>query len=565
MLGTRGLTGVKHIVLGSVAERTVRLAPCPVLAVKEGDPGGPLRRIVVATDFSEPGDHARDVGVALAKQLGAEVHLVHAFDIPLALVTPYEVAVPDGLIREAREAARKKLDRALDEVRAKGVKATGHLAEVPAAPAIADLAAELKADLVVIGTHGRTGLQHVLLGSVAERTLRLAPCAVLTVKPTDHQLDAYPDLRPRAGSYEPAFTSSSKRASSLTSGSANSEPTQSPSLSWSWRVSEVPGRERELREAHLVAAGGGREGACALLLAEAEAVEARRGAGLLALERGAALAVLPAPAAGRRRIVLERRRRAVVGVDAELVVGVGIRELALRGGEALGPPAKVQAVLAVVLDPHVGAGSFLAALGGRRRAHLDRGADARHLEGVAAVDGGGVAVVVGHRHGEDDGLGCVPGGVAGLEGELVDPAVPGAGALGAHERRRAACVEEDVLRRVAVAVCRCPPRRSCRARRPRPRRRSRCRRCRSPKRRGPPRRRRGTCGSAARCSAEVIPSTSCGASVSATTVIVTSSVASPSTPSATVRVSTWTPGGSVTVGIAPSTLTPTPRASPVQV
>jgi len=190
VLGTRGLTGLKHIVLGSVAERTVRLAPCPVLAVKEGDPGGPLRRIVVATDFSEPGDHARDVGVGLAKQVGAEVHLVHAFDIPLALVTPYEVAVPDGLIREAREAARKKLDRALDEVKAKGVKATGHLAEVPAAPAIADLAKELKADLVVIGTHGRTGLKHVLLGSVAERTLRLSPCAVLTVKPKDHQLDA---------------------------------------------------------------------------------------------------------------------------------------------------------------------------------------------------------------------------------------------------------------------------------------------------------------------------------------------------------------------------------------
>jgi nucleotide-binding universal stress UspA family protein len=190
VLGTRGLTGVKHIVLGSVAERTVRVAPCPVLAVKEGDPGGPLRRIVIATDFSEPGDHARDVGVGLAKELGADVHLVHAFDIPLALVTPYEVAVPDGLIREAREAARKKLDRALDAVRAKGVQASGHLAEVPAAPAIADLAKEVKADLIVMGTHGRTGLKHVLLGSVAERTLRLSPCAVLAVKPADHQLDA---------------------------------------------------------------------------------------------------------------------------------------------------------------------------------------------------------------------------------------------------------------------------------------------------------------------------------------------------------------------------------------
>lgn len=189
VVGTRGLTGVKHVVLGSVAERTVRLAPCPVLTVKEDDGGAEIRRIVVATDFSGPSEHASQAGISLAKQLGAEVHLFHAFDIPLAMVTPYEVTVPDGLIREAREAARKKLDAALDAVRKQGLTATGHLGEVPAAPAIADLAREVKADLVVIGTHGRTGLKHVLLGSVAERTLRLAPCAVLTVKQDDRPLD----------------------------------------------------------------------------------------------------------------------------------------------------------------------------------------------------------------------------------------------------------------------------------------------------------------------------------------------------------------------------------------
>jgi len=181
-LGTRGLTGVKHAVLGSVAERTVRHASCPVLTVKEGDAGGPPRRIVVATDFSGGGDHAVDVAVILAKTFGAELHVVHAFDVPLALVTPYEVAIPDNLIREAREAARKRLDAAVGGVKAKGVSATGHLAEVPAASAIVEVAAEAKADLVVIGTRGHTGLKHVLLGSVAERTLRLAPCAVLTVK-----------------------------------------------------------------------------------------------------------------------------------------------------------------------------------------------------------------------------------------------------------------------------------------------------------------------------------------------------------------------------------------------
>jgi nucleotide-binding universal stress UspA family protein len=104
-------------------------------------------------------------------------------------VTPYEVAIPDGLIRDSRAAARKKLDATVAVLYSDGVEAKTHLTEVPAAPAIADLAREIAADLVVIGTRGHTGLKHVLLGSVAERTLRLAPCPVLTVKSADHQLD----------------------------------------------------------------------------------------------------------------------------------------------------------------------------------------------------------------------------------------------------------------------------------------------------------------------------------------------------------------------------------------
>ena len=118
-LGTRGLTGVKHAVLGSVAERTVRHAPCPVLTVKEGDAGGRPQRIVVATDFSASGDHAVDVAVILAKKFDAELHVVHAFDVPLALVSPYEVAIPEGLVRDAREAARKRLDAAVGGVKAR--------------------------------------------------------------------------------------------------------------------------------------------------------------------------------------------------------------------------------------------------------------------------------------------------------------------------------------------------------------------------------------------------------------------------------------------------------------
>jgi universal stress protein E len=67
-------------------------------------------------------------------------------------------------------------------VATEGIAATPHLSEGPAAPAIVGLAERLGADLIVMGTRGHTGLRHVLLGSVAERTLRHAPCSVMTVK-----------------------------------------------------------------------------------------------------------------------------------------------------------------------------------------------------------------------------------------------------------------------------------------------------------------------------------------------------------------------------------------------
>jgi nucleotide-binding universal stress UspA family protein len=187
VMGTQGRTGLKHAALGSVAERTVRLAPCSVLAVKEGDAGALPRRILIATDFSATGEHARELGFALARRFGAEVHLVHALDVLPSLVGAYNLTPPETLLVEARENANKRLDAALEALRAGGVRATGHLTDAPAAPAIARIAAAVEADLVVIGTHGYTGLRHVLLGSVAERTLRLVRCAVLTVKGSDTQ------------------------------------------------------------------------------------------------------------------------------------------------------------------------------------------------------------------------------------------------------------------------------------------------------------------------------------------------------------------------------------------
>jgi nucleotide-binding universal stress UspA family protein len=142
----------------------------------------PIRSILAATDFSENAEQALGVAIDLAKQFGTELHVVHCLDLPIAIVNPYAVSVPDTLLTEARDEAARQLREAVARAEKAGVAVKSHLAEVPAPQAISQLAEELGVDLVVMGTRGHTGLKHVLLGSVAERTIRHAPCSVLTVK-----------------------------------------------------------------------------------------------------------------------------------------------------------------------------------------------------------------------------------------------------------------------------------------------------------------------------------------------------------------------------------------------
>jgi nucleotide-binding universal stress UspA family protein len=141
-----------------------------------------IKKVLVATDFSENAQPAVETAITVAKTFGAEVHLVHAFQTPVPIVSPYEVVVPDGFLEQARDAAARNLNAVEEKISSEGVSVTSHLTEVPAASSIARLAGELGIDLIVMGTRGHTGLKHIVLGSVAERTIRLAPCSVLTVK-----------------------------------------------------------------------------------------------------------------------------------------------------------------------------------------------------------------------------------------------------------------------------------------------------------------------------------------------------------------------------------------------
>ena len=180
-MGTHGRTGIPHAVLGSIAERTVRLAHAPVLSVRAdaGEPR-PIRSILVATDFSPDAQQALDWSIALARRAGARVSLVHAV-ASAVMLGQEELALESVRAAQwaAEEAARGRLERLKADLGALAGEvetAQGHADAV-----ILDSARRHKADLIALGTRGRSGLGHVLFGSTAERVVRRAhvPVAVL--------------------------------------------------------------------------------------------------------------------------------------------------------------------------------------------------------------------------------------------------------------------------------------------------------------------------------------------------------------------------------------------------
>ncbi len=183
VMGTRGLSGLKHVMLGSVAERTVRLAHCPVLTVKANHTGrlNP-QTIVVPIDFSGTSSHALELARDLARAAGpAHIVLVHACEVPIELA----MYAPDHsapFVEKLSEDASKRLASTLADLQDAGISAEYLLLRGSPDAVINRLAEERKADLIAMGTHGRTGLPHLALGSIAERVVRTAPCPVLTVK-----------------------------------------------------------------------------------------------------------------------------------------------------------------------------------------------------------------------------------------------------------------------------------------------------------------------------------------------------------------------------------------------
>ena len=141
-----------------------------------------IRTILVPVDFSPHSAAALDFAVDLAKEIGAKLHLLHCYQINPGGISPYGIVLPEGLDREVREGAIRKLAEWREKAAAEGVTADDSVTADFPSEAIAAVAKDIGADLIVMGTRGLTGLKHVLLGSVAERTLRMASCPVVTVK-----------------------------------------------------------------------------------------------------------------------------------------------------------------------------------------------------------------------------------------------------------------------------------------------------------------------------------------------------------------------------------------------
>jgi nucleotide-binding universal stress UspA family protein len=202
VMGTHGRRGVEHFVLGSVAEKVVRLAPCPVLTVRVGtQPTTPptWQRLLVPLDGSDFSLLALDYAQELAREHGSHLDLLHV--IQFEEMKRYEGQAVHWTYADIERLAATSLQNWVASRLEAHRPHTLHLAFGEPEAAIVSFAQEHQSDLIVLATHGRTGLAHLRMGSVAEHVVRLAPCAVWTVRETGRSL-----IEPASQTPEPAVT-----------------------------------------------------------------------------------------------------------------------------------------------------------------------------------------------------------------------------------------------------------------------------------------------------------------------------------------------------------------------
>ena len=148
-----------------------------------------IQKILCPIDFSDCADHALRYATALAENFGAELTLLHVV-APVVAALPGETSLPGVLqtdIDELVEACRERLEQTVGKLAASGLAVQHQVLNGVPFIEIIRYARDSETDLIIMGTHGRTGLGHLLIGSVAERVVRKSPCPVLTIKHPEHE------------------------------------------------------------------------------------------------------------------------------------------------------------------------------------------------------------------------------------------------------------------------------------------------------------------------------------------------------------------------------------------
>jgi nucleotide-binding universal stress UspA family protein len=186
VIGTRGLTGLRHLLLGSTTQRVVHGARCPVLTVHPADAGGhrPIRTILVPTDFSQDAELAMTTAHRLLSSLEQDARLIllHAYNLPIEYTAYGPIPTSISYLEDAGLEAERRLFEMAEQLKREGLTVDTVAREGDPAHVIADEAQARGADLIAMGTRGHSGLRHLFLGSTAERVVEQAPCPVMTIR-----------------------------------------------------------------------------------------------------------------------------------------------------------------------------------------------------------------------------------------------------------------------------------------------------------------------------------------------------------------------------------------------
>ena len=187
LAGTRGLAAWEQFFIGSTSKTLIRKCPSSVWIVK-AEHVGPPQVVVAATDFSEVSRKAVCEGLWVAQQASAEFHLLHVIDyltdIPAEVVTKFPPSGPP-LRQEINDEAQKRLEAFVASLDTDPAQVHLHLSWGTPWQEVDRLARHLNADVIAIGTVGRSGIKGVLMGNTAEKILATSECSLLTVKPAD--------------------------------------------------------------------------------------------------------------------------------------------------------------------------------------------------------------------------------------------------------------------------------------------------------------------------------------------------------------------------------------------